>query len=421
MFSLFKNKYLKTDNVFYTFNSILIIILLSFLVVGNATLIRNILGLLSIIYIVCYFKSVSFTDSNQRLWFLAVFLFGAYHILHIVFLGDLLSHFDNYYKYLIIAAFVVYLSKVGFWLPSVYLGTAIGCVLTLYLGVNEAISTPSYHRIGIGHNPIVLATLLLVYIAVLVEAIFEKNHYVIKIIAAILVFGLVFLVVNTGVRGAYLTLLCLTCIYCCRLILQFNARTRIYLLITFVFISGLVLLFAIQSPSVETRYKNTIDEVQKLKQGDFTTSIGLRLNAWYVAGAMIKERPLFGYGEARDGIVEASKVVSEKYSIEMNSVATLPHIHSQFLQVWVEYGVLGFACLLFVYVAFISGLKGNDRWLFISILVIFLLLSLTDSAFKNNILVTAFFVVGSVLRVYKEKSTALSYDRVSSNNALCQS
>lgn len=420
MFSLFKANCSKSDNVFYTINSLLIALLLSLLVVGDASLIRNLLGVVTLLYIILYFKKIDFFESSHRFWIIAIALFGAYHLLHILLLGDPLEHFGNYYKYLIIAAFVMYLSKVGFWLPSLYLGTAIGCVLTLYMGVNEAISTPSHYRIGIGHNPIVLATLLLVYIVVLIEAIFEKNHYLIKIVAGILVFGMIYLIVNTGVRGAYLTLLCLTCIYLCRLVLQFNAKTRLYSLLTFILISGLVLFFAAQSPSVEKRYERTLVELQHISQGDFTTSIGLRLNAWHVASAMIKEKPLFGYGEARAEIIEASHEISEQYDIEMNSVATLSHIHSQFLQIWVEYGIFGLACLLFVYVSFMSGLNTHDRWMFIAVLVIFLVLSLTDSGFKNNILVTAFFVVGSVLRVYKEKSIALSYDRVSSKKEPCQ-
>lgn len=414
MFSMLKANSSKADNLFYTINSILIILLLSLLVVGDASLIRNLLGVVTLFYITIYFKTINFFESSHRFWIISIVLFGAYHLLHILLLGDPLEHFGNYYKFLIIAAFVIYLSKVGFWLPSLYLGTAVGCVLTLYMGLNEAISTPSHYRIGIGHNPIVLATLLLVYIVLLTEAIFEKNHYLIKIVAGIFVFGMIYLILNTGVRGAYLTLLCLICIYFYRLVLQFNAKTRFYSLLTLIFISGLVLFFAAQNPSVENRYERTLIELQHISQGDFTTSIGLRLNAWHVASAMIKEKPLFGYGEARSEIIEASHEISEQHNIEMNSVATLSHIHSQFLQIWVEYGIFGLAFLLFVYVAFLSGLNKHDRWIFISILVIFLVLSLTDSGFKNNILVTAFFVVGSIIRVYKESSIALSYNRVSS-------
>jgi len=400
----FIHKYLSSESKLYFYlNSALVIILLGTLVVGNASQVRNLFGLLALVYSLVFLKKVTFVDASQKPWLLAVLLFGVYHVVHILLLGDPSEHLGNYYKYFFIAIFIIYLSQVGFWLPSLYVGTAIGTLLTLYYGIDEVITTRATHRIGIGHNPIVLATLLLVYIVILAESFFEKRHWVIKFVSALLVIGLIYLIVNTGVRGAYLTLLVLVFVYTARLLYQLTQKQRVYSTLTLSLVAVIFVLWAFGQPAVEHRYERTLIEIQHIKKGDFSTSIGLRLNAWHVAFAMILEKPILGYGEARSEIIEASHVVADEYDIEMNSVATLSHIHSEFLQTWVEYGLLGLICLLLVYAAFIYGLPSQSQWMLFCILAVFLILSITDSGFKNNVLVTTFFVVGSIVRIYLSK------------------
>jgi len=95
---------------------------------------------------------------------------------------------------------------------------------------------------------------------------------------------------------------------------------------------------------------------------------------------------------------ESERWVAEQ-NVSFNAVAELSHVHNQYLQETLEYGVLGLLCLILLGVAFSFRVPEGSRVLVYGLLIIFLVLSLTDTVFKTNVWVTAFFVVGSILRL----------------------
>lgn len=401
---LLKKVFSYQSNFYKYFNSLLIVLLLSMLVVGNASQIRNLLALVAVIYCVVFIRKLTFKCAGHSLWIYAVAFFGFYHVLHIFFLGDPSVHVSGYVKFLLIPIFFVYLFNAGFDSKAIFVGATIGGFLSLYYGVPEVINTHSRHRLSIGHNPIVLATLLLVYVVIYLELIFSSKYIVIKAIAAALIFGLIYLIVNTGVRGAYISLLFLLAIFSVRLILHLSFHKKILAVALLLILSSTGLYWASSQPAVQARYQATVLEVERIQQGDYvkSRSIWARFNAWQVAFAMIQERPLLGYGETRSALLEHSERVVEERQITYNYFKRLPHAHNEFLQVWLEYGVFALLGLILMFFALVYRPPIGSEWLLYSFLIVFILLSMTDSTFKNNILVTAFFVVGSILRLWRD-------------------
>ena len=111
---LLKKVFSYQSNFYKYFNSLLIVLLLSMLVVGNASQIRNLLALVAVIYCVVFIRKLTFKCAGHFLWIYAVAFFGFYHVLHIFFLGDPSAHVSGYVKFLLIPIFFVYLFNAGF-------------------------------------------------------------------------------------------------------------------------------------------------------------------------------------------------------------------------------------------------------------------------------------------------------------------
>lgn len=407
-------QYSFSKELFFTgLNSLLIILLLSTLVVGDESAVRNFFGAVSILYLAFSFKNTRFLCGSHIYWLLSMLIFGFYHILHITLLGDIGSHFSGYVKFLLLPLFIIYLLNTGFWRFSIYLGAVIGSAFSIYFGYLEIKVNPYWHRLEIGHNPIVLAWLLLIFFLVLLESLFEYKSLFLKMVSLVFLTSLFALISYTGVRGAFVVLCFILIVYFVRWIQPCSIKIKSTALILFIAVFSVLLISVSKHPSIAIRMKSTIIELEQMQSGNLNTSIGLRLNSWYVTGVMIQERPILGYGESRDFLIAESQRVASEKEIDLNAVAMLQHVHNQFLQIWLEYGFLGFVLLCFVFMALVSKPPQGAYWLLYSFLFMFVFLSITDSTFKNNVLVTAFFVVGSILRLYKDPKVAKSFSQKS--------
>lgn len=110
-------------------------------------------------------------------------------------------------------------------------------------------------------------------------------------------------------------------------------------------------------------------------------SVNTRKQVWDAAFAMLKEKPIFGYGTGFDNI---RRVMHEVYHVRQ------PHAHNIFLETWLENGVLGAILLVVIFVIFYinifrlaklgSGTRNVAVTLFASVSG-FLLCGMTDCLF----------------------------------------
>jgi O-antigen ligase len=137
------------------------------------------------------------------------------------------------------------------------------------------------------------------------------------------------------------------------------------------------------SPTVRERIALGFAEVESHGETEKLTSIGFRMNAWENTVALIRERPVFGYGTGSFGKVYSERV-RPRYDDWRNAPGTDPH--NQYLMILAENGLVGLAAFLAVIaVAFRAGLRLPDghRWIALGALVAWSLTSIFNSHFRT--------------------------------------
>ena len=153
-----------------------------------------------------------------------------------------------------------------------------------------------------------------------------------------------------------------------------------------VVIAGLVAVSAlayVASPMVRERIALGLAEVQSHRQTETLTSMGFRMNAWENTVALIRERPVFGYGTGSFGKVYSERV-RQRYDDWRGEPGTDPH--NQYLMILTENGVVGLAAFLAVLaLAFRAGLRSPDgyRWIALGALFAWTLTCLFNSHFRT--------------------------------------
>ena len=114
---------------------------------------------------------------------------------------------------------------------------------------------------------------------------------------------------------------------------------------------GLLYLVAYRvSPIFQQRMHYTKESFEKLLHGEMQTSFGQRVAVWLAAFEVIKAHPLEGAG------IGASKTaiqkMQQKHFPNRAYMMHLRHLHNQFLQAWVDSGIIAFLLLLWLFYLF---------------------------------------------------------------------
>ncbi len=156
--------------------------------------------------------------------------------------------------------------------------------------------------------------------------------------ALLLLANLVFV---TSARSAHLLLL---------ILLAATALQRLHGWRRAAAIAGLPLLAALAlsaSPMLQTRFGLLVQELRAPLASEQLSAMGIRSVIWNVSGAMVRERPLLGYGMGGFAPAYARAVRATSYTGWAATPSEDPH--NQFLQVQLEAGLAGmaaFACFL---------------------------------------------------------------------------
>lgn len=114
---------------------------------------------------------------------------------------------------------------------------------------------------------------------------------------------------------------------------------------------SLILMIAYESsPVFQKRIAETQETLQKMEHHQYQTSFGQRVAIWQATLDILKEHPLAGagIGDARSAI---AKTVREHYP-DKAYILDMPHVHNQFLQAYLETGLLGFVAWILFFVLF---------------------------------------------------------------------
>jgi O-antigen ligase len=139
----------------------------------------------------------------------------------------------------------------------------------------------------------------------------------------------------------------------------------------------------VASPMVRERIALGVAEMHSYRESESLTSMGYRMNAWENTIALIRERPVLGYGTGSYGKVYSERV-RQRYDDWRGEPGMDPH--NQYLMILTENGVIGLAALLAVIVlAFRAGVRSTDgyRWIALGTLLAWTLTSFFSSHFRT--------------------------------------
>ncbi|NOI15122.1 O-antigen ligase family protein [Vibrio hepatarius] len=142
-------------------------------------------------------------------------------------------------------------------------------------------------------------------------------------------------------RGTLLALACASILLLLSFLYHCNCKKKIFSLI-------LLLLFFISSTAylnsdiIESRIEKTQYELTQISNGNYSTSIGLRLSMWKAGLELAKNPTLIGLGDAH---IELKQRLADEGKIPQN-VVKWPHYHNDYISSLVKRGVLGFIMLI---------------------------------------------------------------------------
>jgi O-antigen ligase len=165
----------------------------------------------------------------------------------------------------------------------------------------------------------------------------------------------------SGSRGGWLAIPVVLAIF----LVAFLKRDRLkamafstVLLITAITLAGIGM-----QDQITARYDAAVMEAQDYaSNGNASTSVGIRLEAWRTAMANIAEKPILGWSY-NDYDARLQELAAEKKADA--SITALANTHNNFLEVWLHQGLLGLLSLLALFIVpfwfFCKRLRSDDH------------------------------------------------------------
>lgn len=208
-----------------------------------------------------------------------------------------------------------------------------------------------------------------------------SNRYTWQIKLPIIMFFLTSttnLIISTG-RTGQLAFLIATAI---AVIIHYRLTIKSFLI--FITLSSILFIGAYTTlPIFQKRFDQAVMDVQKLQEGDFDTSWGLRAAFWIVAYDIVREHPLVGVGigDYKLGATEALTKNNHGFSTETIRWCETYDFHNQYLMILVQGGLIGFSLMIWIFIElFKLTIKYNELKEFSILgLTVFVISSISES------------------------------------------
>lgn len=262
-------------------------------------------------------------------------------------------------------------------------------LLSIILGGITAGGFSIYERESLGViavggviNQIPFATYVTITCLVTVNVYFVSQSKFVKLMAVLSTAGSIYAIIMSDVRGVWLAIIGVSVFYLFNYITRFKVKHAGILCIAFL-VSG---LFMSSSINVDRRVQHTKVEFQEITNGNYDTSIGIRLQLWRSAIEMIKLHPLTGLGT-----VQSKKEMELQYQKGFITSTALTfkdsHFHNQLLDSYVRYGIIGIILVIMISMSpiiLIHRVRTDFRPSFIGISILLILAGLTDVPFMHT-------------------------------------
>ena len=182
-----------------------------------------------------------------------------------------------------------------------------------------------------------------------------------RLLAIVILFVYLFLLAS---EAAYYTLFIMAVL----LVWKVKDRSNLYLLVSMVLLGTIVVVNNLHFFNEPTLVAG--QHIMDKDRADLPITEHDRWLSWKAAIAAIEEAPLLGYGigDAKDVLVAKYKELGSMYQ---NHAKHRYNAHNQFLQTWLETGVLGVFILLFIFtwLAFYMRRSVNEFVVFLALII----------------------------------------------------
>lgn len=390
-----KNKYIKNLESLFFLSPLVILLMAIFNVPDTKFILSRLIPVVCLYGLIKYGKEIKVNYNSQLKSFL-IFGFGVvvvYSIYHVI-RGDGFSLARTLIASLAYLIFVPWKNinpKVVYYIIAI---AAIVCGLNAF---HERYVLNIY-RVGISTNPIPYALYVSFLVLSCVYLLLISQSKKLKLLASI--GGLLSLsaIIMTDVRGVIL-FLPVAIIYLVITTIKPIWKYYIASILSIILLSGV--FYTIFQPKINARIAQTQNEIALIKQGNLTSSIGIRLDLWMHGVEIIAQNPLFGVGDS--GLQESLSQMTNR------GAATQPHLHNQYLDLLARYGIVGTLVIFLFCLALVLNLK-NSGFEYIgnplvnSMLVMLIFAGLTDVPLHHTHIIYLLTILCGLLIRFSERN-----------------
>ncbi|EJL6777439.1 O-antigen ligase family protein, partial [Vibrio cholerae] len=253
------------------------------------------------------------------------------------------------------------------------------------------------YRVGISTNPIPYALYVSFLVLSCVYLLLISQSKTLKLLASI--GGLLSLsaIIMTYVRGV-IFFLPVAIIYL--VITTIKPIWKYYIASILSIILLLGVFYTIFQQEINARIVQTQNEIALIKQGNLTSSIGIRLDLWMHGVDIIAQNPLFGVGDS--GLQDSISQMTNP------GAAIQPHLHNQYLDLLARYGIVGTLVIFLFCLALVlnlnnSGFEYIGNPLVNSMLMMLIFAGLTDVPLHHTHLIYLLTILCGLLIRFSER------------------
>ncbi|EGR4279264.1 ligase [Vibrio cholerae] len=204
------------------------------------------------------------------------------------------------------------------------------------------------YRVGIATNPIPYALYVSFLVLSCIYLLLNSQSKVLKLLASIGGVLSLAAIIMTDVRGVIL-FLPVVIIYLVITTIKLRWKYYVALTLSVTVLSGV--FYATFQSDINARIAQTQDEIALIKQGDLSSSIGIRLDLWMHGVEIIAQNPLFGVGDS--GLQGSISKMTNP------GAAMQPHLHNQYLDFLARYGIVGTMVMFLFCLALVLNLNNS--------------------------------------------------------------
>ncbi|NOF19508.1 O-antigen ligase family protein [Vibrio cholerae] len=392
-----KNKYIENLESLFFLSPLAILLMAIFNFPDTKFILSRLIPVVCLYGMIKYGKEIKDNYNSQLKSFL-IFGFGVvvvYSIYHVI-RGDGFSLARTLIASLAYLIFVPWKNinpKVMYYIIAI---AAIVCGLNAFYERYVL----NIYRVGISTNPIPYALYVSFLVLSCVYLLLISQSKILKLLASI--GGLLSLsaIIMTDVRGVIL-FLPVAIIY---LVITTIKPIWKYYIASILSILSIILLlgvfYTIFQPEINARIVQTQNEIALIKQGNLTSSIGIRLDLWMHGVDIIAQNPLFGVGDS--GLQDSISQMTNP------GAAIQPHLHNQYLDLLARYGIVGTLVIFLFCLALVlnlnnSGFEYIGNPLVNSMLMMLIFAGLTDVPLHHTHLIYLLTILCGLLIRFSER------------------